>query len=132
MPSTSEPIRELPRYRCGCWQRDESTRCPTHQDALDRKLSRWEARADVGPTGAGRREQQRRRFASRADARAWLAETRAAVNAGTYVRGSRLTLDAHLTAWLAGKRDLKPSTGATTPTCCARCGRRSDGRQSRR
>lgn len=111
MPRHTEPIHRVTRYGCGCWHRDDPKRCPEHGAVPD--VIRWEARVDTGAAGSSKRKQQRRRFTTRGEARAWLAAARAAVHAGTYVKPSQLTLDAHLDAWLAGKRDLKPSTRAS-------------------
>ena len=70
---------------------------------------RWEVVKDTAPAGAPR-QQRRRRFRTQREAKAWLAEVTDATNKGTWTPPTKLTLGAHLDAWLAGKRDLKPST----------------------
>ena len=53
---------------------------------------------DVAAPGGGR--QLKRRFATYKEARAWLAETRSHVGAGSFVRPQKVTLEQWVTDWL--------------------------------
>jgi hypothetical protein len=65
-----------------------------------------------GTSASGKRRQSRRRFRTAQEARNAYAAVRSAVNTGTHVARSRDTLSDAATGWLAGKRNLKPSTVA--------------------
>lgn len=58
------------------------------------------------------RAQVQKRFRTEREARDFLDETRGAVAAGTYVRGSRRTVEQAVADWLASKHRIKPSTAA--------------------
>lgn len=72
---------------------------------------RYRAVVDTGRDPAtGRRKQATRTFPTLRAARAWVAETRTDVSRGTHVDSHVLTVAEYVTAWLEGRRDLKPAT----------------------
>lgn len=83
---------------------------PIRPVKLRNGATRYRAVLDVGTTG--RRRQRTKTFNTQRDARDWLARTRTAVEAGTYVRRDRRSVDALLDAWLLSRRQLRPSTRA--------------------
>ena len=74
---------------------------------------RYQARIDIGRGADGQRLQRRGTFATRRDAREWLATVVDERAKGTLVAPSRLTVGEMLDEWLDGKRDLRPSTRRT-------------------
>lgn len=63
----------------------------------------WEATADVGEQGGGR-QQQRRRFRTKAEAVAWRASVMGDRARGTHVAPSQVTMQQAVESWLAGLR----------------------------
>jgi len=74
---------------------------------------RYQVRVDFSRDADGRRVQRYRTFATRREAREWLASVIDERAKGTLVPPSRLTVDEILDEWLDGKRDLRPSTRRT-------------------
>lgn len=82
--------------------------CPTSDEPIRLKDSRFYAVVDV-PSTDGKRKQLTRRFDHLSDARQWIAETRAdAAKAGTYHDPRKLTVRALTERWLA-KREAEVS-----------------------
>ena len=74
---------------------------------------RYQARVDIGRGVDGQRLQRKSTFATRREAREWLATVVDERTKGTLVAPSRLTVGQLLDEWLEGKRDLRPSTRRT-------------------
>jgi integrase len=65
---------------------------------------------DQGRTSSGKRRQYRRRFRTTEAARDFYAETRHDVKRGTHVARERETTAAAVAEWLAGRRNIRPTT----------------------
>lgn len=95
-----------------------------------RGRTRYRVIVDVGIDPAtGRRKQVCSTHDTKKAAQLWLAETRAQAAKGTFVGRERTTVDAYLDEWLAGKRDLKPTTKANY-TDALKVARRSFGHKA--
>lgn len=62
---------------------------------------RWEAVVDLPPGPDGQRRQRRRRFETKREADAWLAEINHQLNTGSYVDPATVTLREYLADWLS-------------------------------
>lgn len=93
---------------------------------------RYQARIDVGRNPAGQRTQQHRTFATRREAREWLASVTDERRKGTHVAPSRVTVSQLLDAWMESKRDLRPSTRRTYLDALKPVHRKLGGRQVQR
>lgn len=71
---------------------------------------RYRAVLDVGETFGGRRIQETRTFKTLGEARDFVAETRQALKAGTYVPRNSTTLDAVCGRWIESRRDVREVT----------------------
>ena len=73
----------------------------------------WTVRVDVGIDSTGRRRQIRRSgFTTRAEAQTELTAILAGLDSGTWTNDQGVTTGEWLTRWLAGLRDVKPTTVA--------------------
>jgi integrase len=71
---------------------------------------RYRVVVSVGRTMEGRRAQKTSTHRTLRDARDWLSSVRAGIAGEDHVAPGRLKLNDHLDIWLAGKRNLRPST----------------------
>jgi integrase len=83
---------------------------PIRKITLADGSTRYRVVVDVGRGPDGSRDQRTSTHKTLREAREWLAKVRTSAKEGSYVRPSKLTLTEHLDTWLAGKRDLRPST----------------------
>lgn len=73
--------------------------------------TRYQVVVDGPPDpGTGQRKQLRRRFKTSREARQWQAQAHTEVTKGTFVGRDRITVNAYLDGWLAGKHKVKPTT----------------------
>lgn len=73
---------------------------------------RYEVMWDGPPRPDGRRRQLTKRFPTMREAEAHLAKVKTEVREGTFISPDKMTVRAHLDAWLEGRRKIRPSTRA--------------------
>lgn len=76
----------------------------------DGKVRGYRVVADVGRSAEGKRLQRTYTAPTRKAARDWLAETMADVKRGAFISRSSETVDALLTRWVEGRRDVRDVT----------------------
>lgn len=90
--------------------------CPTAAEPIRRKVGKtgrvsWRAVVDATPAGARERKQAQRTFTTLEEARAWVEQVRAEVQAaGAYAAPTVETVEALCERWLASRRDVRPIT----------------------
>lgn len=73
--------------------------------------TRYRARVDIAPDPAtGKRRQQRATFTNKSEAKAWVKRVGADVERGVHIERTARTLGEHLTAWVDGRLNIRPST----------------------
>jgi len=84
---------------------------PIRKITLAGGKTRYRCVVDVGIDPAtGKRKQVTKTFDTQKEAKAWLAITRVDVGKGTFVGRDRTTVGEYLSAWVAGRTDVKPAT----------------------